>query len=92
MKIDHNDLKVECYPNIVKGMKAGIPVGVKITHVPTGLYTICEEHRSQHKNRDEALRQLEALLDTTAEHRYNRDSQPTTMEVTPNGRSKPETP
>jgi peptide chain release factor 2 len=76
MEIDSNDLKVECYPNVVKGMKVGIPVGVKITHVPTGLSTICEEHRSQHKNRDEALRQLEALLDTTPEQEYNPASKP----------------
>lgn len=33
--------------------------GVKVTHLPTGIYAVCDYERSQHKNRTIAMRMVE---------------------------------
>lgn len=34
------------------------PAGVAIFHIPTGIYVECGKHRSQHKNKADALGEL----------------------------------
>lgn len=40
------------------------PVGVKVTHTPTGTHAACDLHRSQHKNRQAAMEAVTWMLNT----------------------------
>jgi len=66
IEIDINpaDLKIDVY----RASGAGgqhvntTESAVRITHVPTNTVTQCQNQRSQHKNKDQAMRQLKAKL------------------------------
>jgi len=62
-----NDWKFEIWPEPPKGgMRVGMPKGVKVTHLPTGQTQTCDSERSQHANRDKALRALALRVATSA--------------------------
>lgn len=64
MNLTPSDLKIEVYPAPMRtGMQTGkMAPGVKITHMPSGLWVVCDEHRHQYKNRKKALKELQSLV------------------------------
>lgn len=58
-----DDLAVDIWPpQPTTGMRVGMPKGVKVTHIPSGLYATCDRERSQHRCRDIALAELESIV------------------------------
>lgn len=68
--IDPDDLEISSYKQgYPGGQQVGVNTAVKVEHKPSGTIAIVQANRSQHRNKNVAIRMIESAL-TDPEFRW----------------------
>ena len=91
VQINANDLRIDVFCSSGPGGQSvnTTQSAVRITHIPTGIVVSCQDEKSQHKNKDKALRVLRArMLDKAQEEQHGELAQARKTQVGTGDRSE----